>query len=84
MEKRIPRADVKDRLAAVVERMNRREADFAVDRQGSDTVELLGCHDLLWRVAGEAIVTGAPSGIPHVTLGPDHGSWFAWLTGATR
>ena len=84
MDKRLPYADVNERLGAVVERMNRREAEFAVVHQGNDVVGVLSRHDLLRRVAGEPASTRARSPIPHVNLGGDRRSWFGWLTGTCR
>lgn len=82
MDRRPSCADVNERLGAVVQRMNRREAEFAVVHEGSNVVGVLGRHDLLRRVTGESRIMRAPAPIPHVKLGTSRRSWFGWLTGA--
>jgi CBS domain-containing protein len=53
MERCVTSASADEPVGAAVERMLRREAEFAVVYRGSAVVGMLGSHDLLRKVAGE-------------------------------
>jgi CBS domain-containing protein len=59
-------------VAAVVERMLRRDADCAVVQRGGSVLGMLGSHDLLRRVAGNAATGRTPADTLCVSGRPVH------------
>jgi CBS domain-containing protein len=75
-------ADVEEPLSALVDRMNRRQSEFALINRGGDVVGLLGRRDLLRRVAGEPACAQMPCMAAHVKSAAGRRSLLSWLTNA--
>jgi CBS domain-containing protein len=91
MERSLLRVCTDEPVAAVVERMLRRDADCAIVQQGSSIVGMLGSHELLRRVAGRAPTVRTPAdtvclnGRPvHVGSGRDMRHVRSWIRGLWR
>jgi CBS domain-containing protein len=73
-------ADVEEPLGALVDRMNRRESEFALIHHGGEVVGLLGRRDLLRRVAGEPACVPMPCMAAHIKPAAGRRSLLSWLT----
>jgi CBS domain-containing protein len=80
MEKYFPVADAEEPLGALVDRMNRRESEFALIQQRGEVVGLLGRRDLLRRVAGEPACAPMLSMRAHIKSAAGRRSLLSWLT----
>lgn len=91
MERCVTSASADEPVGAAVERMLRREAEFAVVYRGSAVVGMLGSHDLLRKVAGEPTLavpstdTLCMDGQPvHLSAQGHTKSLLNWFVGAWR
>ncbi len=91
MERCVTSASADEPAGAVVERMLRREAEFAVVYRGNAVVGMLGSHDLLRKVAGEPTLAGPSTGTlcmdgqsVHVSAQGHTKSLLNWFVGAWR
>ncbi len=91
MEGCITSACADEPAGTAVERMLRREAEYAVVHQDGAVVGMLGSHDLLRKVAGEPTLVRAPTAplringlAVHIGTQPHTRSLLGWLVGAGR
>jgi CBS domain-containing protein len=92
MERRLTCACADEAIGAAVERMRRREVEYAVVHRGGVVVGMLGSHGLLRKVAGESTFASQPTDTPpqidgqavHIVGVASPGSLFSWLVGSWR
>jgi CBS domain-containing protein len=88
MDTYLIRVRIDEPLSAVVDRMLRRGADYAVVHQSGTVVGLLGSHDLLRQVAGKRADSAAPRPVSIdgqcVAVALEQPSVLGWLLGAQR
>jgi CBS domain-containing protein len=92
MERRLTCACADEAVGAAVERMRRREAEYAVVHRGNAVVGMLSSHGLLRKVAGEPTLASTPTvahlqinGQPvHIADKASSRSLLSWLAGAWR
>jgi CBS domain-containing protein len=92
MERRLTCACADEAVGSAVERMRRREAEYAVVHRGGVVVGMLGSHGLLRKVAGEPACASQPTDTPpridgqavHIVGEARPGSLRSWLTGSWK
>jgi CBS domain-containing protein len=91
MDRRLTSACTDEPLGAVVERLLCRDADYAVIHEGDTVVGILGGHELLLKLAGEACTARPQADALHVNGQRVHVGMqgqrrplIRWLLGSTK